>query len=171
MHILILGDGECHNLANPKTPSDHDRPLSKNGRADAVVVSQKLQQMGWIPQLILLRLAALFFSTHHIKKSLSTIEKEGEENLNLLIHVAAVMPFEPGKHLPSCRSKCVVLWKQRSILSLVFIPLQPWMDRLLNISSELYASIQGMKYLPSCQFLFCPVSFSDFCLYLYEFKH
>ncbi|GMI91408.1 hypothetical protein like AT3G52155 [Hibiscus trionum] len=32
---------------------DHDRPLSKSGRVDAVTVSQKLQRMGWIPQLIL----------------------------------------------------------------------------------------------------------------------
>jgi hypothetical protein len=35
---------------------DHDRPLSKAGEADAVRVSHKLQQLGWIPQLILSRL-------------------------------------------------------------------------------------------------------------------
>jgi hypothetical protein len=35
--------------------SDHDRPLSKAGRADAISVSNKLQQMGWIPELILCR--------------------------------------------------------------------------------------------------------------------
>ncbi|PKA67019.1 hypothetical protein AXF42_Ash004510 [Apostasia shenzhenica] len=32
---------------------DHDRPLNKSGRADAISVSRKLQQMGWIPKLIL----------------------------------------------------------------------------------------------------------------------
>ncbi|KAK4422969.1 putative protein, chloroplastic [Sesamum alatum] len=32
---------------------DHDRPLSKSGRADAVKLSQKLEQLGWIPELIL----------------------------------------------------------------------------------------------------------------------
>ncbi|KAL3820868.1 hypothetical protein ACJIZ3_006773 [Penstemon smallii] len=32
---------------------DHDRPLSKSGRDDAVKLSQKLEQLGWIPQLIL----------------------------------------------------------------------------------------------------------------------
>ncbi|XP_044462301.1 uncharacterized protein At3g52155, chloroplastic-like [Mangifera indica] len=32
---------------------DHDRPLSKAGKDDAFNVSQKLQQLGWIPQLIL----------------------------------------------------------------------------------------------------------------------
>lgn len=34
---------------------DHDRPLSKAGLDDAIKVSQKLQQLGWIPQLILSR--------------------------------------------------------------------------------------------------------------------
>lgn len=34
---------------------DHDRPLSETGQADAVKVSHKLQQLGWIPQLILSR--------------------------------------------------------------------------------------------------------------------
>lgn len=34
---------------------DHDRPLSKAGQDDAIKVSQKLQQLGWIPQLILSR--------------------------------------------------------------------------------------------------------------------
>ncbi|WCJ34563.1 Phosphoglycerate mutase family protein [Euphorbia peplus] len=32
---------------------DHDRPLSKSGQLDAAKVSLKLQQLGWIPQLIL----------------------------------------------------------------------------------------------------------------------
>ncbi|XP_073058783.1 uncharacterized protein At3g52155, chloroplastic-like [Primulina eburnea] len=32
---------------------DHDRPLSKSGRADAVKLSQKLKEMGWVPELIL----------------------------------------------------------------------------------------------------------------------
>jgi hypothetical protein len=35
--------------------SDHDRPLSKTGKADAISVSDKFQQMGWIPELILCR--------------------------------------------------------------------------------------------------------------------
>ncbi|XP_062013733.1 uncharacterized protein At3g52155, chloroplastic [Rosa rugosa] len=32
---------------------DHDRPLNAKGQADAVEISHKLQQLGWIPQLIL----------------------------------------------------------------------------------------------------------------------
>uniref|UniRef100_M8BXQ3 Uncharacterized protein n=1 Tax=Aegilops tauschii TaxID=37682 RepID=M8BXQ3_AEGTA len=35
------------------TVDDHDRPLSKAGRADAISVSDKFHQMGWIPELIL----------------------------------------------------------------------------------------------------------------------
>lgn len=40
--------------------ADHDRPLSKSGKEDAVRVSRKLQQLGWIPELILSRLAILW---------------------------------------------------------------------------------------------------------------
>jgi len=40
--------------------SDHDRPLSKSGKEDAVRVSRKLQELGWIPELILSRLAILW---------------------------------------------------------------------------------------------------------------
>ncbi|KAI3741007.1 hypothetical protein L1987_58671 [Smallanthus sonchifolius] len=32
---------------------DHDRPLSKAGETDVIQVTYKLQQLGWIPQLIL----------------------------------------------------------------------------------------------------------------------
>ncbi|PWA91928.1 Histidine phosphatase superfamily, clade-1 [Artemisia annua] len=32
---------------------DHDRPVSKAGESDAIQVSYKLQQLGWIPNLIL----------------------------------------------------------------------------------------------------------------------
>lgn len=41
-------------------PADHDRPLNKSGQADAVKVSRKLQQLGWIPELILSRLGLLW---------------------------------------------------------------------------------------------------------------
>lgn len=35
--------------------TDHDRPLNKSGRADAAKLGEKLEQLGWIPQLILSR--------------------------------------------------------------------------------------------------------------------
>ncbi|GER48124.1 3-bisphosphoglycerate-dependent phosphoglyceratemutase [Striga asiatica] len=34
---------------------DHDLPLSKSGRADAVKLSKKLDKLGWVPELILSR--------------------------------------------------------------------------------------------------------------------
>lgn len=48
-------------LRLPLPFTDHDRPLSKAGQADAVIVSYKLQQLGWIPQLILSRLRFSLF--------------------------------------------------------------------------------------------------------------
>lgn len=39
--------------------ADHDRPLSKSGKEDAMEVSRKFQQLGWIPELILSRLGIL----------------------------------------------------------------------------------------------------------------
>ncbi|KAM7264540.1 hypothetical protein ACFE04_002223 [Oxalis oulophora] len=43
----------AHSSADDPSLKDHDRPLSKAGQADAIIVSQKLQQLAWIPQLIL----------------------------------------------------------------------------------------------------------------------
>lgn len=40
--------------------ADHDRPLSKSGKEDAVKISLKLQQLGWIPELILSRLGIFY---------------------------------------------------------------------------------------------------------------
>ncbi|XP_062193219.1 uncharacterized protein At3g52155, chloroplastic-like isoform X3 [Phragmites australis] len=49
--LILLRHGES--AAGGRSTRDHDRPLSKAGRADAISVSNKLQQMGWIPELIL----------------------------------------------------------------------------------------------------------------------
>ncbi|TVU11180.1 hypothetical protein EJB05_44749 [Eragrostis curvula] len=49
--IILLRHGDS--AAGGRSTRDHDRPLSKSGRADAISVSDKLQQMGWIPELIL----------------------------------------------------------------------------------------------------------------------
>lgn len=38
---------------NDHSLRDHDRPLSKAGRADAADVSYRLQLLGWVPELIL----------------------------------------------------------------------------------------------------------------------
>ncbi|KAL6643388.1 hypothetical protein ACP70R_018945 [Stipagrostis hirtigluma subsp. patula] len=49
--LILLRHGES--AVGGRSTRDHDRPLSKAGRADAISVSNKLQQMGWIPELIL----------------------------------------------------------------------------------------------------------------------
>ncbi|KAK8939969.1 hypothetical protein KSP40_PGU018056 [Platanthera guangdongensis] len=48
---FLRGAHDC--LSLPLFCSDHDRPLSKIGKADAMSISRRLQQMGWIPELIL----------------------------------------------------------------------------------------------------------------------
>ncbi|CAN6204071.1 unnamed protein product [Urochloa humidicola] len=49
--LILLRHGES--AVAGRAIRDHDRPLSKAGRADAISVSNKLQQLGWIPELIL----------------------------------------------------------------------------------------------------------------------
>nr|AAZ06218.1 hypothetical protein TQR14A11.4 [Oryza sativa Indica Group]AAZ06248.1 hypothetical protein TQR14A11.4 [Oryza sativa Indica Group] len=49
--LILLRHGES--AAGGRLTRDHDRPLSKAGRAAAISVSNKLQQMGWIPELVL----------------------------------------------------------------------------------------------------------------------
>uniref|UniRef100_A0A0E0LZD2 Phosphoglycerate mutase family protein n=1 Tax=Oryza punctata TaxID=4537 RepID=A0A0E0LZD2_ORYPU len=49
--LILLRHGES--AAGGRLTRDHDRPLSKAGKAAAISVSNKLQQMGWIPELVL----------------------------------------------------------------------------------------------------------------------
>ncbi|KAG9448838.1 hypothetical protein H6P81_008803 [Aristolochia fimbriata] len=49
--LIILRHAESS--WNDRTIRDHDRLLSKTGRADAISVSCQLEQMGWVPELIL----------------------------------------------------------------------------------------------------------------------
>uniref|UniRef100_A0A0D9XC42 Phosphoglycerate mutase family protein n=1 Tax=Leersia perrieri TaxID=77586 RepID=A0A0D9XC42_9ORYZ len=49
--LILLRHGES--AAGGRLTRDHDRPLSKAGRAAAISVSNKLQQMGWLPELVL----------------------------------------------------------------------------------------------------------------------
>lgn len=42
-------------VSNHAKTIDHDRPLTKTGRADAAKVAQVLSTLGWLPQLILSR--------------------------------------------------------------------------------------------------------------------
>ncbi|KAM3274675.1 hypothetical protein ACQJBY_043608 [Aegilops geniculata] len=49
--LILLRHGDS--AVGERFTRDHDRPLSKAGRADAISVSGKFHQMGWIPELIL----------------------------------------------------------------------------------------------------------------------
>lgn len=78
---------------------DHDRPLSKNGRADAVVVSQKLQQMGWIPQLILLSDALRTRETLTIMQEQVRGFMEAEVHFISSFYSIAAMDGQTAEHL------------------------------------------------------------------------
>ncbi|KAG8049498.1 hypothetical protein GUJ93_ZPchr0009g1863 [Zizania palustris] len=49
--LILLRHGES--AAGGRFTRDHGRPLSKAGRAAAISVSNKLQQMGWIPEFVI----------------------------------------------------------------------------------------------------------------------
>ncbi|KAL3519243.1 hypothetical protein ACH5RR_017392 [Cinchona calisaya] len=78
---------------------DHDRPLSKNGQADAVKVSQKLQSLGWIPELI------LSSDARRTRETLNIMQKEVRGFLEAEIHFlssfysVAAMDGQTAEHL------------------------------------------------------------------------
>ncbi|XP_057754376.1 uncharacterized protein At3g52155, chloroplastic [Arachis stenosperma] len=78
---------------------DHDRPLSKSGRVDAVKVSLKLQELGWIPELILCSDAA------RTKETLKIMQEQVQELVEAEIHFfpsfysIAAMDGQTAEHL------------------------------------------------------------------------
>ncbi|XAR53901.1 hypothetical protein NMG60_11022640 [Bertholletia excelsa] len=78
---------------------DHDRPLSKAGQVDAIKVSHKLQQLGWIPELILLSDAV------RTRETLRIIQEEVREFLKAEVHFLssfysiAAMDGQTAEHL------------------------------------------------------------------------
>ncbi|XP_028095952.1 uncharacterized protein At3g52155, chloroplastic-like, partial [Camellia sinensis] len=79
--------------------SDHDRPLSKAGQADAIEVSHKLQQLGWIPELILSSDAV------RTKETLKTMQEQVRGFLEAEVHFIssfysiAAMKGQTAEHL------------------------------------------------------------------------
>ncbi|KAF9618339.1 hypothetical protein IFM89_000974 [Coptis chinensis] len=77
----------------------HDRPLSKAGRADAVSVSRKLQERGWLPQLILSSNAA------RTRETLKIMQEEVQGLLEAEVHFLssfysiAAMDGQTAEHL------------------------------------------------------------------------
>ncbi|XP_004486399.1 uncharacterized protein At3g52155, chloroplastic [Cicer arietinum] len=84
---------------------DHDRPLSKSGKEDAVKVSLKIQQLGWIPELILSSDAA------RTKETLKIMQEQVKELLEAEVHFVssfysiAAMDGQTAEHLQNviCR--------------------------------------------------------------------
>ncbi|WJX27398.1 hypothetical protein P8452_16217 [Trifolium repens] len=78
---------------------DHDRPLSKSGKEDAVSVSLKLQQLGWIPELILSSDAT------RTKETLKIMQEQVQELLEAEVHFVssfysiAAMDGQTADHL------------------------------------------------------------------------
>lgn len=78
---------------------DHDRPLSKIGRADAMSISRKLQQMGWIPELI------LSSDANRTKETLKIMQDYVKEFLEAEVHFMpsfysiAAMDGQTAEHL------------------------------------------------------------------------
>ncbi|XP_027365564.1 uncharacterized protein At3g52155, chloroplastic isoform X2 [Abrus precatorius] len=78
---------------------DHDRPLSKSGKEDAMKVSRKLQELGWIPELILSSDAA------RTKETLRIMQEQVQELLEAEVHFVssfysiAAMDGQTAEHL------------------------------------------------------------------------
>ncbi|ESW19548.1 hypothetical protein PHAVU_006G134500 [Phaseolus vulgaris] len=78
---------------------DHDRPLSKSGKEDAVRVSRKLQELGWIPELILSSDAA------RTKETLKIMQEQVQELVEAEVHFVssfysiAAMDGQTAEHL------------------------------------------------------------------------
>ncbi|XWS15433.1 hypothetical protein CRYUN_Cryun34aG0000500 [Craigia yunnanensis] len=78
---------------------DHDRRLTKIGRADVVLVSQKLQHMGWIPQLILSSDALRTRETLNIMQEQVRGFLEAEVHFISSFYSIAAMDGQTAEHL------------------------------------------------------------------------
>ncbi|OVA19692.1 Histidine phosphatase superfamily [Macleaya cordata] len=78
---------------------DHDRPLSKAGRSDAVNVSSKLQQLGWVPELILSSDAARTQETLKIMQEQVQGFLEAEVHFISSFYSIAAMDGQTAEHL------------------------------------------------------------------------
>ncbi|KAH6764481.1 Phosphoglycerate mutase family protein [Perilla frutescens var. hirtella] len=78
---------------------DHDRPLSKSGRADAIKLGQKLEQLGWIPQLILSSDAQRTRETLKIMQEQVRAFLEAEVHFISSFYSVAAMDGQTAEHL------------------------------------------------------------------------
>ncbi|KAK4759297.1 hypothetical protein SAY87_022428 [Trapa incisa] len=78
---------------------DHDRPLSKSGRADAIKISHKFKELGWIPELILLSDAVRTRETLQIMQEQVKSFLEAEIYLISSFYSIAAMDGQTAEHL------------------------------------------------------------------------
>nr|XP_023903843.1 uncharacterized protein At3g52155, chloroplastic-like isoform X1 [Quercus suber] len=78
---------------------DHDRPLSKAGQVDAARVSHKLQQLGWIPELILCSNALRTRETLKIMQGQVRGFLEAEVHFFSSFYSIAVMDGQTADHI------------------------------------------------------------------------
>ncbi|KAH7660298.1 Histidine phosphatase superfamily clade-1 protein [Dioscorea alata] len=80
---------------------DHERPLSKPGRRDAMSVAHKLEQMGWIPEVILSSDATRTKETLQILQETAIGFSEAEVYFIPSFYSVAAMDGQTAEHLQS----------------------------------------------------------------------
>ncbi|XP_022132392.1 uncharacterized protein LOC111005263 [Momordica charantia] len=78
---------------------DHDRPLSKDGKADAIKIARKLQELNWIPELILSSDAKRTRETLKIMQNEVSSFSEAEVHLISSFYSIAAMDGQTAEHL------------------------------------------------------------------------
>ncbi|KAI6704185.1 hypothetical protein NL676_013321 [Syzygium grande] len=94
---------------------DHDRPLSKSGRDDAVKIAHKLHQLGWIPQLILLSDAVRTRETLQIMQERVQSFLEAEVHFISSFYSIAAMDGQTAEHL----QKAICKYSRDEILTVM----------------------------------------------------
>ncbi|XP_077217663.1 phosphoglycerate mutase family protein [Tasmannia lanceolata] len=95
--LILLRHAES--LWENRSLRDHDRPLSKAGRTDATNVSLKLQQMGWMPDLILSSDATRTRETLEIMQEHVLGFLEAEVHFIASFYSIAAMDGQTAEHL------------------------------------------------------------------------
>ncbi|WOL17233.1 hypothetical protein Cni_G26022 [Canna indica] len=95
--LILLRHAESR--VNDRLTRDHDRPLSKVGRKDAISISIKLQQIGWIPELILLSDATRTKETLQIMQEHAQGFSEAEVYFVPSFYSIAAMDGQTAEHL------------------------------------------------------------------------
>lgn len=89
----------AHSSWDDPSLRDHDRPLSKAGRADAAKVSRILRRLGWVPQLILSSDAARTRETLRIMQDQVGLLMEVEVHFIPSFYSIAAMDGQTAEHI------------------------------------------------------------------------